>query len=78
MLRLNQVYWISSCSYLLEYDFEACVILNNLYKYLILDFESLVLIAYSFSLQFLPLADLHEYQLTVNIACEINVGLLQQ
>jgi hypothetical protein len=36
------------------------------------------MIAYSFNLQFLPLADLNEYQLTVNIACEINVGLLQQ
>ena len=51
---------------------------SNLYKYLILDFESLILIAYSFILQYLPLADLNEYQLTVNIACEINVGLLQQ
>jgi len=51
---------------------------SNLYKYLILDFESLILIAYSFILQYLPLADLNEYQLTVNIACEISVGLLQQ
>jgi len=36
------------------------------------------LIAYSFILQFLQLADLNACQLTVNIACEINVGLLQQ
>jgi hypothetical protein len=40
--------------------------------------DCLFSIQYSLFLQYLPLADLNEYHLTVNIACEINVGLLQQ